>query len=84
MPRGKVDLDYLSARDAGPADLLDKPEDDTGSVDTDEALAALLLSDSEDDEEDEDEDLGEGEAGGSDETGDGPGAEPEANPEESD
>ena len=82
IAEGKVDLGYLSVRDAGPADLLDKPEEDAGPVDTDEALAALLLSDSDDSEEDED--LGKVEAHGSEEIGDESGAEPEANPEESD
>lgn len=88
IAEGKVDLGYLSARDPGPADLLGKPEEDADSVDTAEALATVLLSDSENTEEDtagdNDEDLGEGEARGSEEIGDGSGAEPEANLEESD
>ena len=91
IAEGKVDLDYLSVRDAGPADMLDKPEEDADSVSTDEELAALLLSGAADEA---DEGLGEGEdrdtagteVGSGVEVGVEAGAEAgvEASPEESD
>ena len=74
IAEGFIDLEYLRAGDVGPADLapdmLGKPASEAGPVDTDEALAALLMCDAEDDE-DRDEELVEGEGGeeGEDEEG---------------
>ena len=68
IAEGMIDLDYLSARDPGPADLspdmLDKPDPHSDDIDTDEAIAALLMAGADDDEEDEDLGEGEGEDGG--------------------
>ena len=72
IAEGKVDLDYLSVRDAGPADMLDKPEEDADPVSTDEELAALLLSGS---ANEENEGLGEGEDRDTAGTEDGSGVE---------
>ena len=73
IAEGFIDLEYLRARDVGPADLaadmLGKPETQPGPVDTDAALAALLMRDVEDeDDEEADAELIEG-AGGEEETG---------------
>ena len=73
IAEGMIDLDYLSARDPVPADIspdvLGKPGPHADHVDTDEAIAALLMADAED--EDEGEGLGEGEDGGGTDEGEG-------------
>ena len=51
IAEGKIDLDYLSARDPGPTDMLGKPDSDVDHEDGDDALTAMLLGESEDDEE---------------------------------
>ena len=63
IAEGKIDLDYLTVQEAGPVDMLGKPETDSAHEDTDEALAALLMEEV-DEEEDERGDGGEGGEGG--------------------
>ena len=51
IAEGKIDLDYLTVQEASPVDMLGKPEPDSGSSETDEAIAALLMQDADDEEE---------------------------------
>ena len=71
IAEGMIDLDYLSVRDPAAAeistDMLGKPEPRSDDVETDEAIAALLMADADDEEEDED--LGEGVGEGEDDGG---------------
>ena len=66
IAEGFIDIEYLRLRDAGPSDLapdmLGKPETESDPVDTDEALAALLMR-GVDDDEDDDEEFLEGDPG---------------------
>ena len=72
IAEGKIDLDYLTVQEAGPVDMLGKPETDPAHEDTDEALAALLMEevDEEEDERGEGDEGGEGGEGGEVENGD--------------
>ena len=51
IAEGKIDLDYLAIQEASPMDMLGKPEPDSSSSETDEAIAALLMQDADDEEE---------------------------------
>lgn len=53
IAEGKIDLDYLKVQEASPVDMLGKPEPAPGHMDTDEALAALLMEDADDEDEEE-------------------------------
>ena len=53
IAEGLIDLDYLSVQEASPMDMLGKPDPESGSTDTDEELAALLMQDADGEEEEE-------------------------------
>ena len=81
IAEGFIDLEYLRTRNAGPSDLdpdlLDKPDPESDDLDTDEALAALLMRGAEDEDDVADDDVEElaanGQAGDQgDEEGGGP------------
>ncbi len=68
IAEGRIELDYLSAREATPLDMLGKPEPDLGHTDTDRALAALLREGTDEEKEAKSE-FGEDREGDEDEAG---------------
>ena len=59
IAEGFIDLEYLRTRDAGPSDIapdmLGTPEPELEDVDTDAAIAALLMRGADDEEDDDEE-----------------------------
>lgn len=53
IAEGRIDLDYLNVQEVSPVDVLGKPEPAPGHIDTDEAVAALLMEDADDEYEEE-------------------------------